>query len=65
MLERADRIHKDTMIKWGQHVAGTKSFTRLALVAFNKIQLGIATDEDIVTLRLLERINENADYRRL
>lgn len=71
----ASKIHQDTMKYWGGHRPGTDSFTRMALIAFNRIQhvhygnTLLPTQEDLdsahAELRLLERINEDAHRRRI
>jgi len=74
MLEKAYQIHTDAMIRWGAHRAGTKSFTRMALIAVNRIQYVAGmhpygylptqeeTDAAHAELRLLERINEDTRH---
>lgn len=67
LLEDAYRIHTDTMVRWGVHRAGTNSFTRMALIAVNRIQYvhygiyTLPTQEELdaahAELRLLERMN--------
>ena len=67
-LEDAYRINTDTLIRWGGHKQGRKSFMRMATCAMNEIQYAAGLhrfghlptqerlDGAIAELRLLERM---------